>query len=243
MAMPHGARRLVALRLLPQRIRGVLVTIVARPDGPHPEPLVPVLAVGPKVLEPHRATGQKGVAIVLVHHVRKMDADDPLDTVSGTTGLTGAADTVLVLNRTSQGVTLVGRGRDIEEIDVAVSFSRETCRWTAQGPAAEVRRSGERRAILDALQEASEPMAPADIAAATGMPSGNVCYLLFQMMKAGEVEKAGRGRYVHPEPLPNNANNLTGGSEGRAEYGLSDGVNVRGANGALTIENDGEPNE
>lgn len=101
MAMPHGARRLVALRLLPQRIRGVLVTIVARPDGPHPEPLVPVLAVGPKVLEPHRATGQKGVAIVLVHHVRKMDADDPLDTVSGTTGLTGAADTVLVLNRTS----------------------------------------------------------------------------------------------------------------------------------------------
>jgi len=32
---------------------------------------------------------EKGVAIVLVHHVRKMAADDPLDTVSGTTGLTG----------------------------------------------------------------------------------------------------------------------------------------------------------
>ena len=30
-----------------------------------------------------------GIAIVIVHHLRKMDADDPFDTVSGTLGLTG----------------------------------------------------------------------------------------------------------------------------------------------------------
>lgn len=30
-----------------------------------------------------------GIAIVVVHHLRKMDADDPLDQISGTTGLTG----------------------------------------------------------------------------------------------------------------------------------------------------------
>ena len=45
------------------------------------------------------------VAIVVVHHVRKSDANDVLDTVSGTTGIAGAADNVMVL-----GVTPTGRG-------------------------------------------------------------------------------------------------------------------------------------
>jgi hypothetical protein len=45
-----------------------------------------------------RTLAQKhGVAIVLVHHLRKADSDDPFDTVSGTLGLTGAADAMLVL--------------------------------------------------------------------------------------------------------------------------------------------------
>ena len=35
-----------------------------------------------------------GIAVVAIHHLRKMDADDPLDQISGTTGLAGSADTV-----------------------------------------------------------------------------------------------------------------------------------------------------
>ena len=47
-----------------------------------------------------------GLAIVLLHHNRKMDADDPFDTVSGTLGLTGAADTILIMRRhAGSGVT------------------------------------------------------------------------------------------------------------------------------------------
>ena len=36
---------------------------------------------------------------MLVHHLRKADADDAFDTVCGTLGLTGAPDTILVLKR------------------------------------------------------------------------------------------------------------------------------------------------
>ena len=46
------------------------------------------------------------IAIVLVHHTRKADAEDPFDCLSGSTGLTGTADTTLVLARDSQGTTL-----------------------------------------------------------------------------------------------------------------------------------------
>jgi len=60
----------------------------------------------------HRLANDRGIAVVVLHHTRKMDAEDPVDQVSGTLGLAGCADTVIVLNRTSNGTTLYGRGRD-----------------------------------------------------------------------------------------------------------------------------------
>jgi hypothetical protein len=89
-------------------------------------------------------------------HTRKMDADDAFDTVSGSHGLTGAADTILVLKRHVGGVTLHATGRDI-----AVVRFRESCRWMIVGKppgAAEVRMSEERQRVLQALTEAGETM-------------------------------------------------------------------------------------
>jgi hypothetical protein len=73
-----------------------------------------------------------------------MEAEDPVDTVSGTLGLAGCADSVLILSRSPQGTTLYVRGRDIEEAEHAVSFDKAGCRWTILGNAAEVHRSNER---------------------------------------------------------------------------------------------------
>jgi hypothetical protein len=156
-----------------------------------------------------------GVAVVVVHHLRKGDTDnDPFDKVSGTLGLSGAADTVLILDRNSDGATLYGRGRDIEEIEKAIQFNANICRWTVLGEASEIRQTDERTSILTPLLEADEPMSPADIAVAAGMPSNNVRQLLYKMGKAGEVEKTKRGKYVHPKRQDlnphNNDNKITG---------------------------------
>jgi hypothetical protein len=71
-----------------------------------------------------------GVSIVVVHHQRKLDAEDPLDTISGTTGLTGAADASLVLKKTR----LEGRGRDIEgDIAWSVAFDEDAVTWQRVG--------------------------------------------------------------------------------------------------------------
>ena len=143
---------------------------------------------------------ETGVAIVIVHHLRKSAAEvDPFEKVSGTLGLSGAADTVLILDRDGQGTTLYGRGRDIEEIETAVQFNKEACRWTVLGEAVEVRRTDERGAILAVLEEADEPLTPGAIAIGTGMSRNNVDQLLFKMAKAGDVLKAKRGCYVHPD--------------------------------------------
>ena len=150
-----------------------------------------------RALAPLKELADKaGIGVLIVHHVRKMGADDPFDTVSGTTGFTGAADTVLILDSNGSGKTLYARGRDIEEIETAVSFDRQTGAWTALGPAPEVRRSDERQTILTLLEGAAEPMAPAQIAEELGVPSNNIRQLLSKMAKAGEVEKVAKGGYV-----------------------------------------------
>ncbi|MGA2403557.1 MAG: hypothetical protein ABSG91_17925 [Syntrophobacteraceae bacterium] len=62
------------------------------------------------------------ISIIIVHHLRKMAADDdPFDCISGSTGLTGAVDTAVVLrrDRTGRGLLYV-RGRDIEEKELAL---------------------------------------------------------------------------------------------------------------------------
>jgi len=89
-----------------------------------------------------------GVAIIVIHHTRKGEADDPLDAVSGTLGLGAAADAVLVIDRKAQGLRLYGRSRDVDEIDKAVTFNRSNCRWTILGETADVQRSNQRQRIM-----------------------------------------------------------------------------------------------
>ena len=43
--------------------------------------------------------GEHGVGVLVVHHARKDGASDPVDEISGSTGLSGGADSILVLKR------------------------------------------------------------------------------------------------------------------------------------------------
>lgn len=139
---------------------------------------------------------EHGIAVIGLHHTKKGGADDPLEALSGSNGLSACADTTLVLDRDTNGTTLYVRGRDIDEKETAMDFTAGL--WSIKGEAADVRRSAERGNIAVTLEQATEPMSPSDLADVTGMKNGNIRKLLFQMSKAGEVKKTGRGRYVHP---------------------------------------------
>lgn len=61
---------------------------------------------------------QTGIALLLVHHTRKQQADDKFDMISGTNGLLGAADGAFVLQkekRTGNTAVLEVSGRDQPE--------------------------------------------------------------------------------------------------------------------------------
>jgi hypothetical protein len=150
-----------------------------------------------------RLAHSRGIAIVVIHHVRKMEADDPFDMVSGTNGLAGAADTILVLKRQAGNVTLYARGRDIEESETACQFNKSSCRWTLLGEADEIHSSGQREAILETLVPAGDAgLHISEIMAGVQRTDRNaVDQLLFKMQRDGEITRIKRGVYALPDKI------------------------------------------
>lgn len=134
------------------------------------------------------------IAVVVVHHTRKTISDDPYDDVSGTLGLTGAPDSILILRHGRQGgFELYGCGRDLPEFEKAATFDPETCKWVIADKSDDAARSHERNVILQALRQANTPLTPAQIAIATTMKPGNVRFLLHRMVSEGEVIRTEMG--------------------------------------------------
>ena len=70
------------------------------------------------------------LAMVVVHHTRKMADEDIMNTVSGSSGITGRADSIWVLIRASRGIgdaTLTVTGRDVEFRELKLAL--RDCRW------------------------------------------------------------------------------------------------------------------
>jgi AAA domain len=81
----------------------------------------------------HLADTEPGMSPLVNHHDRKAESADFIDSVSGTHGLTGSADTTLVLVRArndTAGLIKV-TGRDIPEGEYAVRFGG--ARWQLDG--------------------------------------------------------------------------------------------------------------
>ena len=173
-------------------------------------------------LAPLNDLAQKhGVTVLVIHHTRKADADDVLDTISGSLGLSAAVDGVIVLKR-SRGqadAVLAISSRDDDDRELAVRWDDLTTGWVLLGDAAEYQRSGARQTILDTLREAPEPLWPRDIAEVLGQPSGTIRKLLWTMVRDGEVTSDARGRYAPGPDHDGNGGNDGNGNGGNAGTG------------------------
>ena len=75
---------------------------------------------------------QHRIAVLLIHHLRKMNDDDPMNMISGTTGLSGATDSNFVLRRSKRRentATLYCTGRDISYRELSLEFDSESHVW------------------------------------------------------------------------------------------------------------------
>lgn len=70
------------------------------------------------------------LAILVIHHTRKQDSNDMVASVSGTHGISGSADSTMVLKkntRSSDNATFSITGRDVEYQELRLRF--HDCRW------------------------------------------------------------------------------------------------------------------
>ena len=72
------------------------------------------------------------IAILLIHHLRKLHDDDPMNMISGSTGLSGAADSAFVLQknaRSTNAASLHCTGRDIPDRTLKLELGEEDHVW------------------------------------------------------------------------------------------------------------------
>jgi hypothetical protein len=136
------------------------------------------------------------ITLLLVHHTRKAEADDVFDEVSGTLGINGAVDQIVVLKRTPNDpkrATLHMRGRDLPE-DHELGIELRAGWWHYLGTAAAVAANDSRLVVMDALRESEKPLTTGDLLKATGKRSrGSLTKLLSRMVEAGQIKREGRG--------------------------------------------------
>jgi hypothetical protein len=140
-----------------------------------------------------------GVCILLIHHLRKAEADDIFDTLSGSLGLTGGTDGNLVLQSTRGNVTLHITGRDVEATEMALELDGRMLSWRLLGERAEVKATSDQQRIYDAIKNAVEPLSPKELASITGISIGCVKNMLAKFLDSGDIQKTTRGRYAHKE--------------------------------------------
>lgn len=143
---------------------------------------------------------QYGIAIVLIHHQRKADSEDDYDSVSGSAGLTGAADTVWILERKDRSKmqgNLIISGRDIGDRKYALRWKQEMGLWLYAGDSDAIELTMAQQKVLTALKELDVPSSPTELASILGISRQAAWTALYSLVKSGLAEKSVRqGKYL-----------------------------------------------
>lgn len=143
-------------------------------------------------------------AIVLVHHLKKhagRDGTEDVESLSGSMGLPGAADSLLFLKR-DQGddaATLSRQGRDLSvDADIALAWTSPGWRTSTAAEALEAKIDAlglNERAIVDCLQREQNPCSPIMIAGLIGRKSDSVRSEIRRLRQKGLLKKDREGYY------------------------------------------------
>lgn len=151
----------------------------------------------------HRvAKSHPGSTILLVTHDRKAGSDDWMTRVTGTRGVTGAADFVIYVHRKREETvgTIYVSGRDVEDEGYRAEFMGDQGWRLADVATIVMETRGERRRELFQIIQAEGPISPAMISARLGRTTDGERAsdrgILSRMSEAGEIRSVVGGYVV-----------------------------------------------
>ena len=157
-----------------------------------------------------------GSTLLIVHHTRKAEALDFVDSVSGTQGIAGSVDFVLVLDRKrlSDDAILSVTGRDVIEAEYALKADQGIL-WRLDGATlAAAADTVEKRRLQDKVgdrlmevfrfvDKSKNAVTATDVAAALNSMDGETAGTYLRRLKAaGYIIQTSRGQYMPAAPNP-----------------------------------------
>jgi 5S rRNA maturation endonuclease (ribonuclease M5) len=149
------------------------------------------------------------ICILLVHHTRKMeDANDPVAEISGSFGLSGVADTILVMKRLrgSDRSELFITGRDVDEARHHMKFEtsndpdhpNQHAGWIFASPTEDAD-STPRAAVMEMLRAAKKPLRLQEIFTELGYADKSSLRFLLKRMIADGLLRQPKWGFYEPE--------------------------------------------
>lgn len=135
-----------------------------------------------------REIGHRHHALILgLHHTNKLrQFGDVFDTISGSMGCMGAADTAMVLEEPpgQDGFDRIlhVRGKDVDRQSIALRAVHDY-HWKVAGDAIVLQQTSERQAILEVLRLSAAPLSTSEISKAIGKRDPSTSKLLRRMAK------------------------------------------------------------
>lgn len=170
--------------------------------GEHPKAKLVIIDTLAKVREPSKGgniyekdyaaisilkklADKHGVAVIVIHHLNKLqNLQDPYEAISGSTGMTGAADSIAVLQaKADRRARLIIKGRDIQEQNIEMMFEDENKRWIIIDDSPDQHITDERQKVINLLNETGKPMKSKEISEHLGKKENAIRQLLFKLTR------------------------------------------------------------
>jgi hypothetical protein len=150
-----------------------------------------------------RLAQDRGIAVVIVHHVNKSKVEDFRSGPSGAESLLGGVDTLWSLKRiageTSAMLGITGR-EVLEHAEIPMQFKDGF--WTAMFGADGTVLNPAHQAIITTLRGAAAPMTPTELATTLQVNLNTMKVHLLRLVERGLVAKVGQGQYTHLVVMP-----------------------------------------
>jgi RecA-family ATPase len=136
------------------------------------------------------------VCVLILHHTRKMKAENVFDEISGTRGISGAADANFVLQRNKYRGDLFIQGRDLEDAQYELELDKENLTWNFKGITNSISISPEQQSILDVFgSDSAIEYRPSEIAKILNKEDQNIRPSFRRLVSLGLLNQDSYGKY------------------------------------------------